>query len=143
MARRRYAALVPRALGLLVLVPVLASCSHSRGPSSGAVDMNNPGTKAVVVTLSQWGRCMIDGGVKLSTAMHYVRGQRHNNGILLTLASGDQFLVVRPAQPTAVSSAANERARAHVAAGLARDPACHTTHALSASAARTFVETFG
>lgn len=69
-----------------------------------------------------------------------MKGEPTAEGILLTFASGDQFLVRNPESPAPVAAAGNSLARARIDSGLAREPACHTTQALPESKAAQLIQ---
>ncbi len=120
----------------LALACAVASCTtHGAMANTG-----NPAIKAVIVTMSQWGQCLVAAGENLHHTLSTVKGETTADGILLTFDSGDQFLVRNPASSSPVATAGNGLARAHVAHGLAREPACHTTRALSEKKAAQLVQ---
>jgi hypothetical protein len=124
-------------LAALALVPALAaSCATQGAPAS----TSNPAVKAVVVALSQWGQCLVAAGEDLHRTLSTVKGEPTADGILLTFASGDQFLVRNPASSSPVATADNSPARAHISQGLAREPACHTTQAIPEKKAAQLVQ---
>jgi len=112
------------------------------GSSSASPNSDNPGVKALVVTLTEWGQCLVDAGENLHQTLADVRGTGVSGGIQLSFASGDRFLVTRPASTSAVATAADSQARSHLASGLARDPVCHTTRAFPGQTVSELVRTY-
>ncbi len=124
---------------LAALAPVSAlvtSCATHGAPAT----TSNPTVKAIVVTVSQWGQCLVAAGENLHHTLSTVKGEPTADGILLTFASGDQFLVRNPASPFPLATASNSLALARIDHGLAREPACHTTRALPENKAAQLIQ---
>lgn len=121
----------------LALVSALATSCATHGAAASTA---NPTVKAVIVTLSQWGQCLVAAGEDLHHTLSTVKGRTTADGILLGFASGDQFLVHNPASSSPVATADNSRAQARISEGLAREPACHTTQALSEKKAAQLIQ---
>jgi hypothetical protein len=131
----------PRRDGLLLaglaLVSALAASCTTHG---AAASTSNPTVKAAVVALSQWGQCLIAAGEDLRQTLSTMHGTATADGIVLTFASGDQFLVRNPASSSPVATADNSHARTRIAQGLAREPACHTAEAIPETKAAQLVQ---
>jgi hypothetical protein len=101
---------------VVLLAAVLSSC--------GGTGDYNAGVQAVSAAVNEWGQCLSSAGVNLGVALNKVTGTGGSDGrILLTLQSGDQFLVTHSFLGEQASPA-NRTARRHVHTGLSRDRNC-------------------
>ena len=127
-------------VGITGVAVITGGCGARPSPLAGSA--NNPGVEAVVATISQWGQCLVDGGESLAHTLSSVKGTGSPDGIVLSFASGDRFLVRDPRSASASASADNSSAQATIAAGLAKDPACHTTKAFPETTVSHIVHTY-
>jgi hypothetical protein len=109
-----------KAVSAVSFVAILAGVLASWG---GTGDYN-AGVQAVSAAVNEWGQCLSSAGVNLGVALNKVTGTGGSDGgILLTLGSGDQFLVTHSFLGEHASPA-NPTARRHVRTGLWRDRNC-------------------
>ena len=121
-----------------VVAGLLLFAFSACGPGLGAA-LANPGVRATVTTVSQWGQCLVDGGVPLHKLLAHVTGVGTNDRVTLIFATGDRFVVAHVSSSSPRAIADDNFARAHVSAGLARDPACATTKAIARHRAESLV----